>query len=268
MRKEIILYGFTLFILTLGLSGCMQPRTTDYFNGEYDASENTILNVTTFNGQIEIYKWDNDKVSLNAVKKTVFGKEELDFIDIIVEEDNNQIDISAKYIGDRVTQPTIDMNIKVPSYVTVESATTSNGAIQIQDVKGDIVATTSNGAIVLENIDGYVTASTSNGRIDVTGTTGVKNLHTSNMGINVEIYDFKENISITASNGAITVYINTLLNADIEMKTSNGQISVSEVTMQLTTDEEKHIIGKLGSGGKEINISTSNGNVNLYKLET
>jgi hypothetical protein len=38
--------------------------------------------------------------------------------------------------------------------------------------------------------------------------------------------------------------------------------------MQLTTDEEKHIIGKLGSGGKKINISTSNGNVNLYKLET
>ena len=155
----------------------------------------------------------------------------------------------------------------MPQYVTVDSAKTSNGAVQISGTKGDVKATSSNGAIIIENVDGYVSATTSNGRIEVKGTTGIKDLTSSNLGIYAEVYDFQENISISTSNGGITVYINPSLNADISMTTSNGQISINGVTLNLTISEEKHKTGELGDGGNTLDIHTSNGNINLRKLE-
>jgi DUF4097 and DUF4098 domain-containing protein YvlB len=92
-------------------------------------------------------------------------------------------------------------------------------------------------------------------------------LKSSNLGINAEVYDFRDNVSISSSNGGITVYINTSLNVNIEMTTSNGQISIKDVTLNNQVSEDKHIEGLLGEGGKLLDIQTSNGNINLYKLE-
>ena len=267
MKKQLLITGLTLILLAIGLTGCLSGQYTDYFNGEYAANENTVMKVTTLNGQIEIYTWDNDTVSLNAIKKSAISKEELDNININVDESGNIIKIETLYVGQRITQPSVDMNIKVPNYITVDTVKTSNGAIIIEDVKGNITADSSNGAITIKNVDGYVTATTSNGQIEVTDTTGIKNLHSSNGIINTEIFDFQQNISISTSNGRITVYINPLLNADIEMETSNGQITINGITLNLTTNEEKHKMGTLGSGGNKISIKTSNGDIKLYKLE-
>ena len=267
MKKQLLIVGMALMLLVVGLSGCVGPQTTDYFNGEYEANENTVLKATTLNGQIEIYAWDGDNVSFNAVKKSSFGQEELDNVEINVIESENQIEIEAKYIGQRTTTPSVDMNIKVPRNVTVDSATTSNGAVQISGTKGNTSTHSSNGAIIIEDVDGYVKASTSNGNIDIQGTTGVDDLETSNGRIYAEIFDFKDDIDIRSSNGRITVYINPSLNADIDMTTSNGQISISGLSLNITISEEKHKVGKLGDGGNKLNIHTSNGNINLYKLE-
>jgi DUF4097 and DUF4098 domain-containing protein YvlB len=165
MKKQYMIVGIIVLFVVNGLSGCFGTQSTDYFNEEYEVNENTVLKVTTLNGQIEINTWDGDTVSLNAIKKSSFGQEELDNVEINVIENENYLEIEAKYIGKRMTTPSVDMNIKVPRNVTVDSATTSNGAVKISGTKGDIIASSSNGAIIIENVDGYVSATTSNGRI-------------------------------------------------------------------------------------------------------
>jgi len=267
MKKELIIVVLILIFFVVGISGCFGPQATDYFNGEYDVNENTILKVTTFNGQIEINVWDGENVSFNAIKKSRFGQDELDKAEINVFENENLIEIEAKYVGQRSSTPSVDMNIKVPNNITIEYVKTSNGAIQISGVKGNISAITSNGDIDIEDIDGYISATTSNGRIEVKDTTGINNLKSSNGRIYAEIFDFKDDITISTSNGGIDIYINQLLNADIEMTTSNGQISISGITLNITNSEDKHIVGKLGDGGNKIDIHTSNGNIYLRKLE-
>ena len=140
--------------------------------------------------------------------------------------------------------------------------------MQISETKGDIIATTSNGAIIIENVDGYVSATTSNGIIEVNGTTGIKDLKSSNGGIYAEIYDIQENLSVSTSNGGITIYMNPSLDVYLEMTTSNGQITISGISLNFTISEEKHKMGRLGEGGNTVNIHNSNGNINLYKLIT
>ena len=266
MKKKLLISGLTLLLLSVGLTGCLSGQYTDYFNGEYEANDNTVLKVVGFNGQIEVYTWENDTISINAIKRSSFSKEELDNININVDENGNITKIEVIYTGQRITQPSVDMNIKVPYYVTVDTVTTSNGAIIIENVKGNITANSSNGAITIKNVDGFVTATTSNGRIEVTRTTGIKNLHTSNGVIDTEISDFQQNITLSTSNGGIIVYINPSLNAVIEMETSNGMITINDITLNLITNEEKHKKGTLGDGGNKISIKTSNGDIKLFAL--
>ena len=61
-----------------------------------DVDVNDTLKVTNVNGQIEINAYDGDTVALEAVKKSRFGKEELDKVEIVVTESDNEIRIEAK----------------------------------------------------------------------------------------------------------------------------------------------------------------------------
>ncbi len=266
MGKKIIICGSIVLFFIIGFSGCFGPQTTDYFNGSYTINEQTILTVTNINGQVEITSWDGNNVTINAVKKSSFGQEELDKIDINVTSIGDYLNIQTKYSGLSSIRGSVDINIKVPHTIHIESVTTSNGAIQITDTNGDIKASSSNGAIIINTVNGYVSAETSNGRIEVKGTTGIKNIHTSNGAITVEVADFRDNIGIDTSNGPVAVYLNPTLNATIEMTTSNGQITFEGISLNVQLLEQTHVIGSLGSDGRKIDIHTSNGKIQLLKL--
>jgi len=268
MYKKFFVFIISIILIFIGLSGCLGNRYTDYFNGEYEVNENTLLKVSTINGQIEILGSNEDKIILNAVKKSNFGRDELDYVEIDVDELENEIIIEAYYTGDRVSQPSVDMNIKIPDYVIVDQVSTSNGVIQISNVKGDIDARTSNGGIFIDNVEGFVKATTSNGKIEVEDTTGVKDLKSSNLGIEAEIFDFMDDIEISTSNGGITLFINSALDADLDISTSNGFITIDDdLDIVMSLSEEKQKEGQLGIGGDEIYIHTSNGNIKIYKLD-
>lgn len=268
MNKMLLFLTAVVLFLVSCFCGCLNSQSTDYFNEEYFVEENTILSVSTINGQIEIIGWDEDYISFNAIKKSNFGRDELDLVKIDVNQDDGEIDIEAYYIGERISQPSVDMNIKLPSYVYVDIVSTSNGAIDISNVKGDLKASTSNGGIFINDVEGYVTASTSNGRIQIDDTDGVFDLTSSNLGIDAEIFDFLEDIEISTSNGAIELYINPLLNANLDIQTSNGFITIDDnLGLIISISEDKHKTGQLGDGGNNIDIHTSNGNIRIYELD-
>jgi len=268
MDKRFFIVLLALILASIGFSGCFGSRSTEYFNEEYEVNENTVLKVSTINGQIEIIGWNEDKISFNAIKKSNYGRDELDYVEIDVEQNEDEIEIEAYYTGTRSSQPSVDMNIKVPSYVIVDRVSTSNGAIDISNVKGDVIASTSNGGIFIDNVDGFVKATTNNGRIEIEDTEGVMDLTSSNLGIDAEIFDFNDDIEISTSNGGITLYINPSLNADLDITTSNGYITIdNNLVLSMSISEEKHKEGQLGDGGNQIDIHTSNGNIKIYELD-
>jgi hypothetical protein len=268
------LFVFTLIvILTLaGFCGCINLNTEspssevrEYFESEYDANDDTILSVSTVNGAITITSWDGVNISLNATKRSTYGIEDLDKAEIIVTENDNEITIEIQH-----TQPirtrAVDLDINIPYNVTVKSAYSTNGPIQITDTKGDIVLSNTNGPINIEDVDGYIKASTTNGGIEIKGTTGIDDLTTTNGGITAEIFDIKDDVNIQSTNGGITLYIKSSINASIEIATINGGISVDDALISITESSSKSLKGTIGTGGDTIKIQTTNGDINVYEL--
>lgn len=266
MRQPLIIAGILTMLLFTGLNGCIGPLATETVTRAYAATDDTVVTVSSFNGLVDIAGWNGATVTITAVKKSSFGQEDLNSINVSVVEIDNRLDIVTTYTGQRTMKPSVDMTIKVPYNVTIDSVATSNGAILVSGTKGDTVLSTSNGAILVENVAGFVSAATSNGYIQINGTTGISGAHTSNAAISAEVRDIESNISIETSNAVITVYINPSLNATLEMATSNAKVTVEGISLNVSLLEETHIIGTLGADGHKIDIRTSNANINVYKL--
>lgn len=251
-KKYLIMFLIVGLLGMTAFSGCIDTNmATEDVEGEYSTNENTTLSVSNSNGYIKINTYEADTVKLDAEKRVSEDKkDELDKTEIQVTEENNDIFIKTIYEDPNKTQVTVNMDITVPEYVNVESVHSSNGDVTIN------------------NVDGYVFASSSNGDVEVRGTTGISQVSSSNGDVTVEVFNYTEDISISSSNGKVVVYILTTLNATIDLQTSNGGASVSGVTLDKSKDDDKHIIGTLNGGGFKISISSSNGDVELRKLET
>lgn len=272
IRKYQVVLSLFLVLLIAIFSGCTAPlleegpEITESFYAEYEIVNNTVVNVENINGNIQINKWDGDRVVLDAVKKTRFGEDELDKVEIIATQDDTKLRIEVKHAVEWA-RVSVDIDIKVPDNVTVDYVRTSNGNVQISGVEGDVEASSSNGNVIVTYVNGYVKASTSNGNIEIRDTTGVQDLKTSNGAILAEISGTRDDVDITSLNGKITVYLNPAMNIDIKGSVSNGRISTDDLAMNLTTMKEHYIEGKLGDGGNKIFMSVSNGNINLDKLD-
>jgi hypothetical protein len=262
MEKKVIIFGIFSLLFVVGFSGCLGPQATEYFNGSYPVTEQTILKVINKNGQVEIAGWDGNNVTVNAVKRS--GTQELNKIEINVNYVGNYLNIETRYTG--LSTFSVDINIKVPRGVHIESVTSSNGAIFLTDTIGNVTTLTSNGAININNVDGYVSAETSNAHVEVKGATGIKYIHTSNGAITGEVDDIQEDVNIETSNAAITVYINPSINATIDMRTSNSKINIEGVSLNVQSLEDTHVLGTLGSNGHRLDIHTSNANIYLINL--
>lgn len=88
-----------------------------------------------------------------------------------------------------------------------------------------------------------------------------------NDGISAEIVDIKKSNTIQTTNGGIIVYINSLINADIEITTINGDISVEDIQISIIESSSKYFKGTIGNGGNTISITTTNGGIKVYELE-
>lgn len=137
----------------------------------------------------------------------------------------------------------VSFEVIVPALADVD-VDTSNGAITIRGVEGELNLDTSNGAIDLSDVIGVVCADTSNGAIDITGFRGTLDLETSNGAI--DIRDVEASVDARTSNGRID-FSGVLIGDDNDLRTSNGAIQVKVSADAAITFEASTSIGSIST---------------------
>jgi len=167
---------------------------------------------------------------------------------------------------------------------------TSNGAIRIVRVKGEVEARTSNGTIEADYLEGNAKLHTSNGSIRAEVTRGSFEATTSNGSITARLTDPATAWPVHAesSNGHIDLTVEAKQMPDVRAETSNSSIvlrlpaganadvrahtshaSVSSDFSGIHIDNEHghgEMDGRIGSGGRTIELSSSNGSIKILKL--
>ena len=143
-------------------------------------------------------------------------------------------------------------------------ARSSNGAILICEVNGDIDVTTANARVKCRCTRGKLHARSSNGKIEVGGHTGSIDASTSNGIIRATLEALgAEGISLATSNGRIVLELPDKANADVDMRVENGQIRNDIDLEDPSSPSDGRIKGRIGHGGTPIRLRTSNGTIAL-----
>ena len=269
---------------------------TEEFRESYVVENGTSVVVKNRDGDVTVAVWEKDEIEVYALKKTHWGEEELDKVDISVTT-GTEFYVKTDYVK-KFAHVSVDLRISVPRNVPVSKVSSSNGNICIEGTRGEITAATSNGKvtvkghagdvtvdsdngklyirdvagsvdagttngkITIRNVTGEVWAFTSNGNIDVEDVWVVRKARTSNGNIDVQFNNITTDGSlIKTSNGDIQVRVPLDINAKVDMKTSNGDLDFHGFNIRM---KGVYYSGDLGSGGPEISMETHNGDIDLY----
>ncbi len=178
--------------------------------------------MTTGDGSIKIAGTSGDTVAI-ARFGSISVQNTSGYLDITAEK--GKIRLEGTTGGAKLT--TADDAIEVVSADGDITATNSNGGITVNDCKGNMTLETSHGGIHVDNLQGSVLmAKTKNAPITIKGATAVEVVETSDDDIKAEISSVGVNgTSIRVDKGSISLYLSSDINADIELKTSSGDIA-------------------------------------------
>jgi hypothetical protein len=282
--RLIIVLWICIIVLSLVLgSGCLSPPlsggATREFQGTYNITRTTSLEVYNLNGAVEVTSGTENTAQVNATLSTLFGSSELDRVQIRVMTDDvlhiatvhptPPARVSVNY---QITIPhglpitTVESSnggITIRDAIGTASFSTSNGPITAETFIGDIAAHTSNGAIVLRNVDGVISASTSNAEITLQNVSAITLAETSNGQITADILSADQDVTFVTSNARVTIQLAPDLNADLSLSTSNGQILLTNVPVTVQQSTRAGLQGLVGSGGNRITVTTSNADIEV-----
>lgn len=278
--------------LSLVLSGCDEiwaeagGRVTEDFSYSYTLKPGGRLSVENSNGSVEIEGWDRNAIEITGVKYAS-NDDLLKSLKIDIQHDDESVSI-------RTVRPTgyrgnmgAKYVIRVPRRVNLERIVSSNGHVQARYVDGPARIRTSNGAVRSSDTTGTLDIETSNGAIDVDNHKGAITGNTSNGRISVELLQPEKDrpIRLSSSNGGVTLRLGRLNGNSIRLTTSNAAIHLalpSDAGAQLRASTSNgrfnsdlplqgeitktRAEGKLGPGGPYVELSTSNGSINLERM--
>jgi len=268
---------------------------------EFYLNSGSSLDLHNINGSVNIEEWDKDHLFVKIRKRSRSSQEELDKV-VINFEEGQQFSIVTEHL-EKNPKVAVTFDLFIPDGMLIRRVVTSNGAIEldgcsgdaelmtsngsieVEEHEGDLILRSSNGRIEAEDISGATDASTSNGRIDLEKITGavsattsngsveisscplITDIHTSNARIEAEILQINSDLDIRTSNGKIILYISSNVDSEVEASTNNGRITSDHPRLKIDTSSKEYIKGKLGSGGKNLMLRTSNSNIQIYILE-
>ena len=255
---------------TAALAGCAIPgeQASERETRTIDPAGDTPLVVDNVNGGVTVTGDSTDTIELEIIRRTNFGRDLLEDATVTVDTDDERILVQGRTEGLPVgASVSIELRVSLPDGVPVQSATTRNGDVTVRDATGDATLETTNGRVTAERVAGYLTLRTSNGSVDATDVDGIDRAETSNGSVDVEVPAIRQDTRVESTNGSVTMRVATDLDVDIELQTTNGDVSYSGLDLSVSSESDTRLRGTLGSGGSRLVGETTNGDVRLRALD-
>jgi hypothetical protein len=273
----IVTLLFLVGVMALASSACTTQSAVSTETDDFNVADPITLKVTSLNGRIEVKAGSDNVVSVRAELRDIrrIKYEAIQSGDqvIVTAENkgkwwfpggNTQADIYVTVPADTALRlETSNGKIEIEGTTSGGTLKTSNGAIVLQNVKGDFEATTSNGVIEIDTFDGSAFLRTSNDKVTLQDAKGEFNVKTSNgiVSFSGELTPGGSNRLVT-SNDYIKVELTGKPSVHVDASTSNEKVKC-ELPILATKTDTDHLVGTIGAGEAELYIETSNGDVTI-----
>jgi len=252
-----------LIVTALCLAAATTAAAQDFnWHGRIAAGKR--LEVKGVNGDVRATFTNGAETVVNATKHS--RRSDPDEVKIEVVETDEGITICAVYPtpararrenscepGDRWNSSTDNNDVTVDFEVQVPAGIAFNGQ-------------TVNGQMSAEGLKGDVRASSVNGSVRVS-TTGLAEASTVNGSVYAEMgrSNWDNELEFSTVNGGITLILPGKLDTELVATTVNGDIETDWPLTITGRFSHRRLRGTIGAGGRQLNLSTVNGEIRLKK---
>jgi len=266
--KNLIILVLAMFFALFFLGWTSEAEHQEEFQKVLPLSPKGTFNLKNVNGEVRVSTWKEDKVEIKALKKTNKAAENLQKVKIEVTSAADSVSVDTLYPKLGNTGVSVDYDVKVPEGANLGEISDTNGNVNITGPFGRVSADSTNGQVLLENASGNMELETTNGDVKAINVAGPIDAHTTNGSITLELTKLEAEIRAETTNGGITLRLSAAadINAYLEAETTNGSISFDfPVTLESMQKSKHYLRGKIGQGGPQISLETTNGSIHLTR---
>lgn len=231
------------------------------------------LELTNGNGNITIEGVEGEEVLLVATKKVKAKSEEegqsgLSQIRIAVSEEKPNLKIVTDVSELHPKRNwSVNYEVRLPMHMSL-FARTSNGNVDVADLREQARVETSNGNVTAHRIGSPVTARTSNGNVKLHDVEGAIEAKTANGNVYGQLcsLDTEQPTTLKSANGNVQLALPEDISAKVVADTKNGNVQC-DLPVSASQQRKNHLEGSLGSGEGKIELRTTNGNVRITGFE-
>jgi DUF4097 and DUF4098 domain-containing protein YvlB len=237
----------------------------------YQVSGKPELAIQTSDANIQVDTWDRSTIEARVT--TERWKIGADGIKIDEHQSGNSVDIEVRFPHELVSvgrlRRRVDIEVNMPREGRV-NLHTSDGSIRLSHLKGDMQVQTGDGQLEISAVEGSLRAHTGDGSIRVAGRFDGLEASTGDGRIEARVLEgstMASNWTLHTGDGSVTLQLPKKFAAEVELRSSDGGITLD---VPLAVDGKlgaEEIHGKLNGGGNLLSIHTGDGAIRLEKLE-
>ncbi|HUP89973.1 MAG TPA: DUF4097 family beta strand repeat-containing protein [Longimicrobiales bacterium] len=256
---SLMRFSYTL----LALLSIAAPATAQDWSWHKALASGKTIEIKGINGDITAQAATGNEVEVVARKSA--KRSDPDDVKIEVVESANGFTICALYpdarrgeanecqpgrggrMNNRNNDTEVDFEVRLPRGVHF-SGRTVNGSVRATGLTARVVGHTVNGGVRIS-------------------TTGLAEASTVNGGVNVRMgqTNWTDDLAFSTVNGSITLEMPGQLDTDVQASTVNGSISTDWPLTVRGKWGPRRMNGRIGNGGRDLELSTVNGDIEIRK---
>jgi Putative adhesin len=275
LRSAVMLGALTAASGCVAISGSDVGRYVERENRRFSTTGKPDVELSTFDGSIEIRSWDRPEVEV-IVEKRGPSRSSIADIEVNASQSGNHITVETRWAS-RTGGFHLGWSRSARLIVSVPAssdllAKSGDGSIDVEHVDGRIELRSGDGSIRGHDIGGNLNVQTGDGSITVDGSFAGLRAHSGDGSVRVHAaagVDASGDWEISTGDGSVTLELPDGFNADLDAHTGDGGIHVHEITLSSVTGEitRNSIRGRLGSGGRLLRVRTGDGSITLRRSQ-
>ncbi|WP_254522912.1 DUF4097 family beta strand repeat-containing protein [Natrinema caseinilyticum] len=252
------------------LAGCLATGRgqTETVTETYEIDALESLSLAAENGSVTVEGNRGDVIEVRG-HKAAPTEESLESLEIGSTQNDGHLTVETRWENTPFLfgpDPKLDLEVTVPDGIRLAGAETTNGDVEVRDVRGELVADTTNGRIDVEGVDGPLVADTTNGSVHAAGVSGDLRAETTNGNVDVSLLADGGDLNAESTNGNISVEAPASLDASLSAETTNGDISIDGFG-NADVSSRGSVEVTLGDGTRRIRLDTTNGEISIRSVE-
>jgi DUF4097 and DUF4098 domain-containing protein YvlB len=271
LRSAVVLGALTAAAGCVAISGSDLGKYVEREDKRFSTAGKPDLELSTFDGSIEIRPWDKPEVEV-IVEKRGPSRSAIADIEVSASQSGNHITVETRWrkrTGDFQfgRSPSARLIVSLPASSDI-LAKSGDGSIDVERVDGRIELRSGDGSIRGHDLSGNLNAQTGDGSITVDGRFAALRAHSGDGSVRIHAeagVDASSDWEISTGDGSVTLELPDGFNADLDAHTGDGGIRIHDIPLSNVTGEIKRnsVRGRLGSGGRLLRVRTGDGSITL-----